>query len=70
METSALARSRVDVRLADGRVWHETGYEGCLLGQPLQHLQLDGVDDLERGDIVADMQFPSATSRAIACHDS
>jgi hypothetical protein len=32
VETSALTRSRVDVRLADGRVWHETGYEGCLLG--------------------------------------
>jgi hypothetical protein len=32
VETSALARSRVDVTLEDGRVVRETGYEGCLLG--------------------------------------
>ena len=32
IETSAFARSRVDVSLADGRVAHETGYEGCLSG--------------------------------------
>ena len=29
-ETSALARSRVEVTLEDGHVVHETGYEGCL----------------------------------------
>lgn len=28
-ETSALARSRVEVTLEDGQVVHETGYEGC-----------------------------------------
>lgn len=28
-ETSALARSRVEVTLDDGHVVHETGYEGC-----------------------------------------
>lgn len=31
-ETSAFARSRVDVTLDDGRVVGETGYEGCLSG--------------------------------------
>lgn len=29
VETSAVARSRVEVVLADGTVAHETGYEGC-----------------------------------------
>jgi hypothetical protein len=37
VETSALARSPVDVTLADGQVLHEAGYEYCLLGlAPLQ----------------------------------
>lgn len=31
-ETSALARSRVEVTLDDGQVVGETGYEGCLTG--------------------------------------
>jgi hypothetical protein len=34
-ETSALARSRVEVTLEDGHVVHETGYEGCLALVPL-----------------------------------
>ena len=32
METSALARSRVEVTLDDGQVLRETGYAGCLPG--------------------------------------